>query len=125
MSAEEIVRGLRTSTPKCYPINCDRCTGVIDSLDCDYFVAQKAADLIESQAAEVKDLNEQMEACCQQIGLMTSDYENQIRILKAQFSASQQETRAARNELCLKCGRYHEAHKGACDGCRWKVVEHE
>ena len=26
----------------------------------------------------------------------------------------------ARNELCQKCGRYREAHKGACDGCRWK-----
>ena len=25
-----------------------------------------------------------------------------------------------RNELCLKCGKYHEAHNGACDGCRWK-----
>lgn len=25
-----------------------------------------------------------------------------------------------RNELCLKCGDYKLAHKGACDGCRWK-----
>ncbi|MBR3334328.1 MAG: hypothetical protein IKG23_08580 [Clostridia bacterium] len=23
------------------------------------------------------------------------------------------------NELCLKCGKYHEEHRGACDGCRW------
>ena len=23
------------------------------------------------------------------------------------------------NELCLKCGKYHEEHNGACDGCRW------
>lgn len=28
--------------------------------------------------------------------------------------------RTCRNELCLRCGKYHEAHKGACDGCRWK-----
>ena len=28
----------------------------------------------------------------------------------------------ARNELCQKCGRYHEAHKGACNGCRWKEM---
>lgn len=40
--------------------------------------------------------------------------------LAQRLTASQQETRAARNELCVKCGRYHEAHKGACDGCRWK-----
>lgn len=25
-----------------------------------------------------------------------------------------------RNELCLKCGKYKEAHLDACDGCRWK-----
>jgi len=30
------------------------------------------------------------------------------------------ELRMCRNELCLKCGNYHNAHKGACDGCRWK-----
>ena len=23
------------------------------------------------------------------------------------------------NELCLRCGSYHEEHNGACDGCRW------
>ena len=27
------------------------------------------------------------------------------------------------NELCLKCGAYHESHLGACDGCRWKTVK--
>lgn len=25
-----------------------------------------------------------------------------------------------RNELCIKCGRYNQAHNGACDGCNWK-----
>lgn len=24
------------------------------------------------------------------------------------------------NELCQHCGKYKQAHKGACDGCRWK-----
>ena len=27
------------------------------------------------------------------------------------------------NELCLKCGSYHESYLGACDGCRWKAVK--
>lgn len=27
-----------------------------------------------------------------------------------------------RNELCWKCGKYKQAHKGACDGCRWSGV---
>lgn len=27
------------------------------------------------------------------------------------------------NELCLKCGNYHESYLGACDGCRWKATK--
>ena len=27
-----------------------------------------------------------------------------------------------RNELCERCGQYRNAHKGACDGCRWKEM---
>ena len=40
--------------------------------------------------------------------------------LLEQLTASQRREKAARNELCLRCGRYRDAHKGACDGCRWK-----
>ena len=28
--------------------------------------------------------------------------------------------RDARNELCLQCGKYKQAHNGACDGCKWR-----
>lgn len=30
------------------------------------------------------------------------------------------ELKRLRNELCLRCGAYHNAHLGACDGCRWR-----
>lgn len=30
-----------------------------------------------------------------------------------------------RNELCQRCGKYHTAHLGSCDGCRWKKGAHE
>ena len=43
-----------------------------------------------------------------------------IESLQAQLSISQRRAQDARNELCQKCGRYREAHKGACDGCGWK-----
>lgn len=43
-----------------------------------------------------------------------------IESLQAQLAASQRRAQDARNELCLKCGRYKEAYIGACDGCRWK-----
>lgn len=32
----------------------------------------------------------------------------------------QREIKHCRNELCLKCGLYHEAHNGACDDCRFR-----
>lgn len=25
------------------------------------------------------------------------------------------------NELCQYCGKYKQAHEGACDGCKWRV----
>ena len=29
------------------------------------------------------------------------------------------ENTTLRNELCLRCGLYRNAHNGACNGCRW------
>lgn len=56
-----------------------------------------------------------------------------LRIVKNKLEAAYEEMRKerdalramlkdCRNELCLKCGAYHKAHEGACDGCRWKDV---
>lgn len=28
--------------------------------------------------------------------------------------------KALKNELCQYCGKYKQAHEGACDGCRWR-----
>ena len=36
------------------------------------------------------------------------------------IEAQAKEIYALRNELCLKCGNYKLAHKGACNGCRWR-----
>ena len=43
-----------------------------------------------------------------------------IESLQTRIAELEAQLANARNELCQKCGRYHEAHKGACDGCRWK-----
>lgn len=55
-------------------------------------------------------------------GEATERYEiiDLIESLQAQLAASQRRAQDARNELCLKCGRYRESHNGACNGCRWK-----
>lgn len=36
------------------------------------------------------------------------------------IEAQVKEIDTLRNELCLKCGNYKLAHKGACNGCRWR-----
>lgn len=28
--------------------------------------------------------------------------------------------KALLNELCQYCGKYKQAHEGACDGCKWR-----
>ena len=55
-------------------------------------------------------------------GEATERYEiiDLIESLQAQLAAPQRRAQDARNELCLKCGRYRESHNGACNGCRWK-----
>lgn len=66
-------------------------------------------DLIVEAKRQMSKANEQ-----------SIEQDERIDQLEAQLSASRHRERDARNELCLKCGRYHEAHNGACDGCRWK-----
>ena len=49
------------------------------------------------------------------------NYEELIKYLSAGFVNNnvKNTVETMRNELCLKCGKYKEAHNGACDGCRW------
>ena len=44
----------------------------------------------------------------------------EIEKLRKQLEQTQAERAAMRNELCYLCGKYREAHNGACNGCRWK-----
>ena len=46
----------------------------------------------------------------------------EIEKLRKQLEQTQAERGAMRNELCYLCGKYREAHNGACDGCRWKAA---
>ena len=47
----------------------------------------------------------------------------EIAKLQADRDNIRAELRDCVNELCLKCGNYHESYLGACDGCRWKAVK--
>ena len=54
----------------------------------------------------------------------TWDYIDRLRMALASTCKERDEMKkeldAMRNELCFKCGKYREAHNGACDGYRWK-----
>ena len=45
---------------------------------------------------------------------------NELSALLTEIERLKANYKAIRNELCLKCGKYREAHNGACDGCRWE-----
>ena len=47
----------------------------------------------------------------------------EIATLQADRDNIRAELKDCVNELCLKCGNYHESYLGACDGCRWKAVK--
>lgn len=49
------------------------------------------------------------------------NYEDFLRLEKEQEELKAKYKRC-RNELCLRCGQYKTAHKGACDGCCFKEV---
>lgn len=34
----------------------------------------------------------------------------------------EEELHTIKNELCQYCGKYKQAHEGACDGCRWREM---
>ena len=54
----------------------------------------------------------------------TWDYIDRLRMALASACKERDELKkelaAMRNELCYLCGKYQEAHNGACDGCRWE-----
>ena len=54
----------------------------------------------------------------------TWDYIDRLRMALASACKERDEARkeldAMRNELCYLCGKYRDAHNGACDGCRWE-----
>ena len=54
----------------------------------------------------------------------TWDYIDRLRMALAAACKERDELKKqlheAKNELCYLCGKYREAHNGACDGCMWK-----
>lgn len=112
MNADEVVKKLRRAERYC--------------LNEYSKMAGQAAALIESLTAQLAEYDE----IAAEYGIdgktMLTLAKSQLKTaqdnikLQEQLAASQRRAQDARNELCLKCGRYRESHNGACNGCRWK-----
>ena len=84
-----------------------------------------AADLIENQQRHIEALLQANAALRDTVLRRDAQIEKMSEGL-AQFAKAvaveeeQSELHAMKNELCQYCGKYKQAHEGACDGCKWR-----
>ena len=84
-----------------------------------------AADLIENQQRHIEALmkaNDSLKDAIARRDKQIEDMEQGMAQLTKAVSVKeeQSELHAMKNELCQYCGKYKQAHDGACDGCRWR-----
>lgn len=149
MTRDEIVTALR-QCPR-YGLECSKgvCAffkpnGAFE--DCIKKKNDAAADLIEAQQrhieallqanAALRDTVLRRDAQIEKMSAELTDARNEIKIFYNgydQLDASNSRLMAANeklaadrkallNELCQYCGKYKQAHEGACDGCKWRDV---
>ena len=80
-------------------------------------IAKLQGDLIQRNAELLKtreELKEHYDSISQLDGANSS--------LMAANEKLAADRKALINELCQHCGKYKQAHEGACDGCRWREM---
>lgn len=80
-------------------------------------IAKLQGDLIQRNAELLKtreELKEHYDSISQLDGANSS--------LMAANEKLAADRKALINELCQYCGKYKQAHEGACDGCRWREM---
>ena len=111
MTRDEIVTALRC----CAGDSCEGCPFdeifTIEDAKCIGKTMGYAADLIENQQRHIE-------------ALMQANAALRDTVLRrdAQIEKMAADRKALINELCQHCGKYKQAHKGACDGCRWREM---
>lgn len=80
-------------------------------------IAKLQGDLIQRNAELLKtreELKEHYDSISQLDGANSS--------LMAANEKLAADRKALINELCQYCGKYKQAHEGACDGCKWREM---
>ena len=75
-----------------------------------------AADMLENHASDRAALVAEIEKLRMALASACKERDES----RKELHEAKSELAAMRNELCYLCGKYLEAHNGACDGCRWK-----
>lgn len=79
-------------------------------------MARDCADTIESLTAQLAQKDSELAEVKNDYDILSSANTE----LFGALAQKEKELSNARNELCYKCGRYAEAHNGACDSCKWR-----
>lgn len=125
MTRDEIVTALRCCGGGEYD-ECNKCP-LRDGINCRNLLDLAAADLIENQQRHIDALL-QANAALRDTVLRRDAQIADMSDGLAQFAKTvaveeeQSELHAMKNELCQYCGRYKQAHEGACDGCKWREL---
>ena len=78
---------------------------------------------LEDAKKNIAELHEIMERQAESNARLIAEAikkDEEIGQLQEELHEAKSELDSMRNELCFKCGKYREAHNGACDGCRWE-----
>ena len=148
MTKDEIVTALRccaSSEVDCKG-NCAFFGTSSPNEDCSQKKNTAAADLIENQQrhiealmqanaalrdtvlrrdAEIEKMSAELADARNEIKKFYNGY-NQLDAANSRLMETNEKLAADRkaliNELCQYCGKYKQAHAGACDGCRWRKM---
>ena len=127
MTREEIVTALRCCAEPGRDCEEDCPMNEISREPCREVLAPAAADLIENQQRNIEELMKANDSLKDAIARRDKQMEDMkhgmAQLTKAvAVKEEQSELRAMKNELCQYCGKYKQAHEGACDGCRWREM---
>ena len=78
---------------------------------------------LEDAKKNIAELHEIMERQAESNARLIAEAlkkDDEIVRLQGELAHVKAELDAMRNELCYLCGKYREAHNGACYGCRWE-----
>ena len=80
-------------------------------------IAKLQGDMIQRNAELLKareDLQSAKNTADQHAAINDTLYDSNMKLAA--------DTKELINELCQYCGKYKQAHEGACDGCRWREM---